>query len=167
MTKDIYCIETSKEALKFSAAHVATFADGEVERLHGHNYHVSARLRGELDAAGMVLDVGVLKTWVKELCAELDEAVLIAMRNPAVKVEQADGAVRMEVKGKVYVLPEEDCRLLNIENTTMEYLAHYLTWRLRERMLEAAGDAARMVELTVSVSETRGQSASWTLGIGQ
>ncbi|MFW6237351.1 MAG: 6-pyruvoyl trahydropterin synthase family protein, partial [Desulfosudaceae bacterium] len=81
---DIYTIETSKEALKFSAAHVATFADGSVERLHGHNYHVSAGLSGELDAAGMVLDVGVLKKWVRELCDELDEAVLIPTKNPLV-----------------------------------------------------------------------------------
>ncbi len=167
MAKDIYSIETSKEALKFSAAHVATFADGSVERLHGHNYRVSASLRGELDGAGMVLDVGVLKKWVRALCDELDEAVLVPTENPSVGVEQRDGTVWMEVKGKEYVLPEEDCRLLAIENTTMEYLAHYLAGRLRQRMLEAAGDAARMVELTVSVSETRGQSASWTLGLGE
>ena len=33
----IYSIETRKEELKFSAAHMATFEDGSIERLHGHN----------------------------------------------------------------------------------------------------------------------------------
>jgi len=161
-----YAIETAKEALKFSAAHLATFADGSAERLHGHNYQVCARLEGDLDKAGMVLDAGVLKQWVRELCDELDERVLVAMQNPLLEVEEDEDEVVMHYKGKTYVFPQDDCVLLSIPNTTMEYLARYLAERLHARLdLEPAAD--RMRELSVSVSETPGQSASWTLRFGK
>jgi 6-pyruvoyltetrahydropterin/6-carboxytetrahydropterin synthase len=156
-----YSVETQKEALKFSAAHMAGYADGSIERLHGHNYQVSARLSGELDDAGMVLDVGVLKRWVRELCDELDERVLVPVKSPLISVE-TDDAVKIVAGKKVYVLPREDCVLLPLANTTMEYLAQYLAERLADK-LRGEPDAARMTKLRVSVSETPGQSASWTM----
>jgi 6-pyruvoyltetrahydropterin/6-carboxytetrahydropterin synthase len=167
-TMNAYAIETSKEALKFSAAHLATFADGSAERLHGHNYQVCARLEGELDKAGMVLDACILKQWVRELCDELDEHMLIAMQNPLLQVEEAEDEdeVVMRYKGKTYVFPSDDCVLLAIPNTTMEYLARYLAERLHARLdMEPAAD--RMRELCITVSETPGQSASWTLRFGK
>jgi len=159
-----YTIETSKEALKFSAAHMATFSDGSPERLHGHNYQVRAELSGLLDAAGMVLDVGVLKQWVRALCDELDERVLIALRNPMIQVTETDGQVHLRCKEKSYSIPAEDCVLLPLENTTMEYLAHYVAERLFEQVQREPG-AERMSRLRVWVSETSGQSASWTLDV--
>ena len=55
-----------------------------------------------------------------------------------------------------------DCVLLPVENTTMEYLAHYLAERLEERLRREPA-TERMTELWLSVSETPGQSAAWTL----
>lgn len=158
----VYSIETAKQALKFSAAHFVTFADGSAERLHGHNYQISARLRGELDPAGMVLDACLLKQWARELCDELDEHVLIALQNPLLKVESDDGEIVVRRQGKTYVFPEDDCVLLHLPNTTMEHLARHLAERLAARLgMEPAG--ARMTDLTVSVSENPGQTASCTL----
>lgn len=158
----IYTIDTRKEALKFSCAHMATFADGSIERLHGHNYQVAASLSGALDTAGMVLDVGVLKRWVRELCDELDEHVLVPTRNPLIEVGHDETSVRATYENKRYVLPREDCVLMPLENSTMEYLAAWLAERLAKR-IEGEPGAERMTTLTVSVSETPGQSAAWTL----
>ena len=160
--KKIYTVETGKQALKFSAAHMATFEDGSIERLHGHNYQVRARLSGELDRAGMVLDVGVLKRWVRQLCDELDEYVLLPLENPLIAVEIEGGAANVRYEEKEYRLPLSDCVLLPVENTTMEYLAHYLAERLHERLRREPA-AERLTELWLSVSETPGQSAAWTL----
>lgn len=60
-----------KEYLKFNAAHFIAYP-GFRERLHGHNYHVSVRLEGELGAEGYVLDFGVVKRATKRVCEELD-----------------------------------------------------------------------------------------------
>lgn len=57
----------------FSAAHFLTDYHGKCERLHGHNYQVFAHARGEvLDGGGMLLDFGILKKALREVCGELD-----------------------------------------------------------------------------------------------
>jgi 6-pyruvoyltetrahydropterin/6-carboxytetrahydropterin synthase len=158
----LYTIRTAKEALKFSAAHLATFADGSVERLHGHNYQVEASLSGLLDTAGMVLDVGILKKWTRQICEELNETVLVALENPLLTVQEEGGQVVLRYGEKAYSLPREDCALLPIPNTTMEHLAYFIARRLAERLCREP-EGGRMESLCVSVSETPGQSASWTL----
>ncbi len=57
----------------FAAAHFLTEYHGKCENLHGHNYLLRAYARGEeLDAAGMLLDFGVLKGCLREVAGRLD-----------------------------------------------------------------------------------------------
>lgn len=64
--------ETRVEA-EFAAAHYLADFHGKCERLHGHNYRVLAHASGEtLDAGGMLVDFGVLKGALRDVCASLD-----------------------------------------------------------------------------------------------
>jgi len=57
----------------FAAAHFLTHYHGKCERLHGHNYRVRLWARGsQLDAGGMLIDFGVLKGLLREVCGRLD-----------------------------------------------------------------------------------------------
>jgi len=57
----------------FAAAHFLADYHGKCERLHGHNYHVYAHVRGfSLDAGGMLLDFSELKAALKKVCDSLD-----------------------------------------------------------------------------------------------
>ncbi len=68
--------ETRVEA-DFAAAHFLSDYHGKCERLHGHNYRVLAHARGdELDPGGMLVDFGVLKGALREVCAGLDHTNL-------------------------------------------------------------------------------------------
>jgi 6-pyruvoyltetrahydropterin/6-carboxytetrahydropterin synthase len=61
----------------FSAAHFLTRYHGKCERLHGHNYRVRVTADGkELDAGGMLVDFGVLKSALKAALSELDHTCL-------------------------------------------------------------------------------------------
>jgi len=61
----------------FSAAHFLSGYRGRCENLHGHNYRVRAYARGEeLDESGMLLDFGVLKKALREVCEGLDHRLL-------------------------------------------------------------------------------------------
>ncbi len=61
----------------FAAAHYLSNYHGKCEHLHGHNYAVYAHARGtELDGGGMLIDFGVLKRALKEVCAQLDHTNL-------------------------------------------------------------------------------------------
>jgi 6-pyruvoyltetrahydropterin/6-carboxytetrahydropterin synthase len=61
----------------FAAAHFLADYHGKCERLHGHNYRVLAHAWGnDLDGGGMLVDFGVLKSALKEVCAALDHSNL-------------------------------------------------------------------------------------------
>lgn len=61
----------------FAAAHFLSDFHGKCERLHGHNYRVLAHARGDkLDSGGMLVDFGVLKGALREVCGRLDHSNL-------------------------------------------------------------------------------------------
>jgi 6-pyruvoyltetrahydropterin/6-carboxytetrahydropterin synthase len=61
----------------FAAAHFLQDYHGKCENLHGHNYKVYAHAKGdELDNGGMLLDFGVLKNSLRNVCKILDHTNL-------------------------------------------------------------------------------------------
>ena len=66
---------------EFSAAHFLQDYHGKCENLHGHNYKVYAHVRGtQLDEGGMLLDFGILKKTLRDVCNELDHTNLNDMK---------------------------------------------------------------------------------------
>ena len=53
---ETYHIRLQKEQHVFSAAHFITFNANVCERLHGHNYRVTAEIAGPLDENEYVID---------------------------------------------------------------------------------------------------------------
>ena len=61
----------------FAAAHFLQDYHGKCENLHGHNYKVYAHAKGkDLDEGGMLLDFGVLKNSLRNICKILDHTNL-------------------------------------------------------------------------------------------
>jgi 6-pyruvoyltetrahydropterin/6-carboxytetrahydropterin synthase len=158
---DAFEINLGKEDMKFSSAHFTLF-DHHLERLHGHNYRVSLSLRAPKLRHGLLLDFGLVKQEARRLCGELDEALLVPATCEDVAIQERDGEIEIRVRGKRYVLPASDCRLLPIANASCECLAEYFCRTLIARLrvdLQAAGAAA----LAVTVEESPGQSGRCTL----
>jgi 6-pyruvoyltetrahydropterin/6-carboxytetrahydropterin synthase len=154
-----YRVTVGKEALFFAAAHFITFGRDGCEPLHGHNYRVGVRLRGEPGPDSMVYDFVALKRDMESLLDELDHRVLLPTSNPMLEIEVGSGHVEVRHPTRSYRFPESDVVLLPVPNTTAERLAEHLGHRLRAR-LGAAGDGIHEIE--VEVEEAPGQSATWT-----
>lgn len=61
----------------FASAHQLRNYKGKCENLHGHNWRVLARVKGgRLDAAGMLVDFGILKRLLKDCLDRLDHRFL-------------------------------------------------------------------------------------------
>lgn len=61
----------------FSAAHQLTMVAKKCENLHGHNWKVEVCVKGErLNGAGVLVDFGILKGYVKEIMGRLDHRFL-------------------------------------------------------------------------------------------
>ena len=69
-------IEFEDPRIGFASAHFIVGHD-KCGRLHGHNYFIKVKLKGELDDQHMVLDYGDLKSELKQITNKLDHRVLI------------------------------------------------------------------------------------------
>lgn len=143
--------------LKFSAAHFTIFSATERERIHGHNFAVSAEITAAVGEDGLCFDYNVMKRRLRELCDALDEYVLLPGRSPHLEVERAGDAVHARFNGETLSFPTADTLVLPLANITSEELS----WYLLEQMLE--GEAASrydLSEMVVTVASGAGQSAS-------
>lgn len=61
----------------FAAAHQLTMVGEKCENLHGHNWKIEVRVRGDaLDEAGVLIDFGIVKQHVREIMKTLDHKFL-------------------------------------------------------------------------------------------
>jgi 6-pyruvoyl-tetrahydropterin synthase len=160
----LYEITLCKEDMKFSSAHF-TILESMLERLHGHNYQLLLHVKAQRLRAGLLVDFSVIKQEARRLCASLDEAFLIPSRSPELEISQQEGEIELRCRGKRYVLPETDCRLLPLENISCECLADWFCHTLIEQLhpqLRAAG----VVSLAAAVQESPGQSGRCEEALG-
>lgn len=150
-------IRIDKEDIKFSAGHFTLFNDGARERLHGHNFKVSAVISTRVNHHGMAFDYNIIKRAMRSLCAQLDEYVLIPERAKALEISHVGRSIVIRCGEDEFRLPADDVRLLPIRNTTVEELAIYLLGRLVE--MEAWSAHWGVSEIALEVSSGPGQSA--------
>jgi 6-pyruvoyltetrahydropterin/6-carboxytetrahydropterin synthase len=148
-------LHINKQAHKFSAAHFTIFSATERERLHGHNYGVSARIVAEMGENGFSADYNVYKRCLQKLCDAHDEYLLLPAQSPWLDVIEEGDEYFATFNGKTLRFPCDETLLLPIVNVTVEALAHYLLDQILEEDL--MGD---VVELEVFVTSGDGQASS-------
>ncbi|MDE2923461.1 MAG: 6-carboxytetrahydropterin synthase [Acidobacteriota bacterium] len=154
-----YSLRLGKEDFKFSAAHFTVFSENEAEALHGHNYRVRVELGGPgVDELEFLVPVAAAKREIRSQCAELDEKVLLPAECPHLDLESSDEAVTARFEQRRYEFPSSEVVLLPVANVTVEALARLLWQRLADRW-DSLRD--RVETLEVTVTETRGQGASY------
>ena len=85
--------------------------------------------------------------------------MLLATRNPLIRIEEVGANVVARFAGKEWSFPREDCVLLPIQNTTAELLARWVAHRLLEDLKTHYGLTPGV--LRVEIEETFGQSATY------
>lgn len=153
-----FTVRVAKDNLVFSAAHFISYDGHQCEKLHGHNYRAAVEVEAPLTADFYVFDFIALKARAKEITDELDHHMLVATRNPVIRVEDDDARVRVTYKDREWVFPRGDCVLLPIENTTAELLARYIAVRLIDALRDRHHFAP--TRLSVEVEENVGASAT-------
>ena len=158
-----YVLTLAKEDFKFSAAHFTLFPDGRAERLHGHDYRLRVRLTAEsLGRGGLVADIAAVKRHIRALCARLDERVLLPGRSPALDLNPVGDHIEVHLAARRYRFPSDEVLQLDVENVTIELLAHF-AWRELAALLGGDGGA---LTLAVDVEETAGQSCRYEARLG-
>lgn len=151
-----YHVRVSKDYLVFSAAHFITFNGDVCERLHGHNYRVTAEVFGPLDENHYVVDFIALRDAMQEIVADLDHHMLLPTSHPMIKVTADEKSVEAVFEDRRWVFPRCDCILLPVPNTTTELLARYIGRRLLDDLQQRTG--VRPQRVRIEVDECEGQS---------
>src|SRR5437762_5538044 len=154
-----YKVHVAKDHLVFCSGHFISYEGDKCERLHGHNYRATVEIEGELDENHYVFDFIALKHRTKAITDELDRRMMLATRNPLIRVEEGPRSVHVRYRDREWLFPRADCVLLPIENTTTELLARYLGQRLLEELRRQHQYEPRV--LRVEVEENIGQSATY------
>jgi 6-pyruvoyltetrahydropterin/6-carboxytetrahydropterin synthase len=159
---DRYHVRISKDYLVFSAGHFITYNGDVCERLHGHNYRVTAEVHGPLDENHYVVDFIALRDALKAIVDELDHHMLLPTGHPLIRVVADDREVEATFRDRRWVFPRGDCVLLPVANTTSELLAHYIANRLASDLEARIGNRPRQVR--IEVDECFGNVAICQLG---
>ena len=152
-----YSVRIAGDNLIYSAAHFIMLPGGICEPLHGHNFRVAVELSGPLDESGCVIDFVVLLQIMKSILAEIDHAVLLPTRHPAIQVSAGADEVEVRVAARRWVFPRPECRLLPVVSTTVELMADYLAQRLLATLADRG--IARPQRLWIELEESPGCSA--------
>lgn len=159
--KELTTLHIDKESHKFSAAHFTIFSATERERLHGHNYSVSARIVAPMGDNGFAADYNVYKTRIAALCETLDEYLILAGDSPHCSVSEDGDCFLVTFAGQVMRFLQSDTLVLPIRNATVEEFSRYLLARLVEA---SAGEGLVEIELGVASGPGQRASAIWRSG---
>lgn len=149
----------SKDAHKFSAAHMTLFPDGTKERLHGHNYQVETVVEIAGSEGSAFLSFADLKQTIRGVCEALDERILIPRRSPFLTATSHADELEVRAAGKRYVFPADEVVFIDADNVVTETLAAEVARRLAAAW-QPLVDKQLIFSLEVTVRETLGQGAS-------
>lgn len=148
-----------KEDMKFSAGHFTIFSKTLKERLHGHNFSVSASFTYALRDDTLLIDYNVFKNIIRNLCKELDEYILFPLHSKHLVIETNDKTTTITHHESTYSMPSDEVKLLPISNITIEELAEYLLSRTIKNLLAMNNQNLMLSEVKLGVSSGPGQTA--------
>lgn len=145
--------------LRFSAAHMIPEHES-CGVIHGHSYIVDVVVEGERSGEfGFVVDFKEVKEIVRKLCKKMDHRVLIPLKNPKIKFTNINGPVEFSIGNKGYMLPKEDCMLLDLKSTSAEELSEYFAEELYRSLIEINPEIS---SVQICINEGIGQGAFFT-----
>ena len=156
--EELTTLYIDKENHKFSAAHFTIFSATERERLHGHNYSVSAKIVAPMGDNGFSADYNVYKERLAQLCDGLDEYMLLAGNSPHQDITESGACSRVTHGGQEMLFLQSDTLILPIRNATVEEFSRYL---LQLLLKASTGDDLREIELCVASGPGQKGCASW------
>ena len=147
-------LEGKNQKLAFSSAHIIPKHE-KCGRIHGHNYFIDFKAKGDLNAENQIIDFGTIKQNIRKICQRLDHKFLVPSKNNDVKISDLRNSINIKINKKEYTIPKEDIELLPLTNTTAEELSRYIAEELKPEM------NVNIKSIVVKVYEDTGQAASY------
>lgn len=147
-------VDGAHSGIRFSSCHFIPGHD-KCGRLHGHSYIVRLAVEGDVGPSGMVMDFVVLKQAMRGIVEGMDHRVLLPSRSSEVLLIEDGASYTVVSRGKEYRFPQEDVKLLDLENTTAEEMSAMML----DHLLQEVEFPASVTEVSIGLDEERGQTA--------
>src|SRR5271170_5101421 len=102
MPSSQFKVRVTKDYLVFCSGHFITFAGGECERIHGHNYRVAVEAEDDLDDNHYVIDFIALKDMTLKITGELDHRMLLPTQNRQILLHEEGANVRVTYRDRFW-----------------------------------------------------------------
>lgn len=155
-------IDIFGEPLTFSAGHFTIFSATERERLHGHNYDVSASITTEVQPIGVAFNYEIYRNKIMALCKELDIHLLLPRDSPLLRIEEKEKFYHVHFNGEEMPFLKSDTIILPIRNISLEEMARWFLMRLLEDQESIQAYAIQALVMHVSSGHGRSVSIDWT-----
>ncbi|ANQ09000.1 Uncharacterized protein PCOAH_00034040 [Plasmodium coatneyi] len=144
----------------FNCAHFIAFK-GFRETLHGHNYNVSLKLRGNIQDDGYVIDFSILKEKVKKVCKQLDHHFILPMYSDVLNIQEVKDNFKITCEdSSEYSFPKRDCVQIPIKHSSTEEIGLHILNKVIEEIGLPILKARSVNYMEVTVSESPTQKAT-------
>jgi 6-pyruvoyltetrahydropterin/6-carboxytetrahydropterin synthase len=148
-------IDGWKSNICFSSAHIIHEYE-KCGRLHGHTYAIHAKLSGDIDNQGIIIDFSVVKNILRNIANHLDHKVLIPEKSKIAKIEKnKTESVKVTALEKTFVFPFNDCVFLPIASTSAENISKFIL----DYLLKNLDISSRINYIEIGIDEGYGQGA--------
>lgn len=153
-------IDLSRNDMKFSSGHFTIFSATKRERLHGHNFQVSASVRAKVFENGIAFDYTVYRKNILRLCRQLNEHFLLPGNSLHLKIQEDEKNIYAIFNKERIPFLKKDVLVLPLTNITIEELAFWFLKKitLKPNILERDG----IEEIIIRISSNIGQYATAT-----
>jgi len=155
-------IEIFREDLNFSAGHFTIFSATHREKLHGHNYQVSAAITTKIEENGLRVDYRHYHDKVATLCQRLNLAFLLPAKSRYLKIEEHENYYHAHFDQEMIPFLKKDVIILPIENTTIEELSDWFLQQLVQDQADLDKNGVQAITLRVSSNAGRSGSSTWS-----
>ncbi len=154
-------IELHKESMKFASGHFTIFSATEREKLHGHNFTVSAQITAVVSDNGIAFDYDIYKHRIVQLCKQLGHLFLLAGKSPHSTIDEQDEYYIVHFNGEKIPFLKQDALIMPLANITVEDLALWFLEQLTQSEQELKKHSIEA--MTIKVYSAPGQcgSCSW------
>ena len=164
-SEQIATILLSSSLMKFSAGHFTIFSANSRETIHGHNFKVECLLESKIKENDLVFDYGVFKKKFIQLCAFLDEKLLLPKNSPYLVIKQDSSSVHCLYGSEEMRFPNRDVVILPIENITIEALARWFLEQIKAKTSLLHTCSITAMEISVLSSSSQKGGIKWKRNI--
>ena len=148
---------------RFSAGHFTIFSATERERLHGHNYSVSASVRAAIREPGLTFDYTIFKKRLISLCQQVDRYFLLPKHSPYLHIQEEGDYYTVIFNHEKMLFLKCDVLMLPIENTTLEDLAQWFIQEITSDKSFIQAHAISAIDMKVFNGPEQSAGASWEI----